>query len=272
RWLMAARTAAYWPTRRETTWSIQALADWLAMTAELQPDYTYTVQLNDTAVTNGYFSSENNTDVVEMTLPLADLQREVVNFMSFEHGPGNGRLYYTTFLHSLLPAGEVTAVDRGITVQRTYYLADCEKDCQPLTEIPLGEVIRVQLTVVAPTNLLFARIEDPIPAGTEALDPNLATTAAFYQGNIQRTDLEERYSDGYWGWWYFNQIQYHDEKVMFTAEYLPAGTYQYTYYLQTTLPGTFQVPPATVSQEFFPDVFGRSDGIILEVSPESMIP
>lgn len=53
--------------------------------------------------------------------------------------------------------------------------------------------------------------------------------------------------------------------MLFTAEFLPAGTYQYTYYLQTTLPGTFQVPPASAWQEFFPDVFGRSDGIVLEI-------
>ncbi|MBX3058586.1 MAG: hypothetical protein KF770_19145 [Anaerolineae bacterium] len=46
----------------------------------------------------------------------------------------------------------------------------------------------------------------------------------------------------------FNQIQYRDEKVLFTAEFLPAGTYQYTYYLQTTLSGTFQVPPASAWQ------------------------
>lgn len=265
RWLMAARTAAHWPTRRETTWTIQALADWLAMTAELHPDYTYSAQLNNTAVTEGHFSWENNTDVVEMTLSLADLQREAVDFLSFEHGPGDGRLYYTAFLHSLLPAGEATAVDRGITVQRTYYLADCEENCQPITEIPLGEVIRVELTILASTDLLYAIIEDPIPSGTEALDPNLATTAAFYRGNIQRTDLEGAYNHGYWGWWQFNQIQYRDEKVLFTAEFLPAGTYQYTYYLQTTLPGTFQVPPASAWQEFFPDVFGRSDGIVLEI-------
>jgi uncharacterized protein YfaS (alpha-2-macroglobulin family) len=145
-------------------------------------------------------------------------------------------------------------------------LADCEQDCQPITAIPLGETIRVELTVIAATDLLYALIEDPIPSGTEALDPNLATTASFYQGNIERADLEGQYADGYWGWWHFNQIQYRDAKVVFTAEFLPAGTYQYTYYLQTTLAGSFQVPPATARQEFFPDIFGRSEGLILEIS------
>jgi hypothetical protein len=47
---------------------------------------------------------------------------------------------------------------------------------------------------------------------------------------------------------------------------LPAGTYQYSYTLQTTIPGTYQVNPATARLEFFPDVFGRSNGFLFEIT------
>jgi uncharacterized protein YfaS (alpha-2-macroglobulin family) len=91
----------------------------------------------------------------------------------------------------------------------------------------------------------------------EALDPGLETSASNLEGGISREEDRE----GYWGWWNFNRIEYRDEKVVFYSEFLPAGTYQYTYYLQTAIPGVYQVRPALARQEFFPEVFGRSDGL-----------
>jgi hypothetical protein len=82
-------------------------------------------------------------------------------------------------------------------------------------------------------------------------------------GRIERTDEEYRF--GYWGWWYFERIEYRDEKVRFLAEFLPAGTYQYTYFLQTSIPGEYQVMPATAREEFFPEVFGRSEGMVFTI-------
>ena len=46
---------------------------------------------------------------------------------------------------------------------------------------------------------------------------------------FQRTNQDYRY--GYWGWWFFNRVEFRDEQVVFFADYLPSGTYQYTYYL-----------------------------------------
>ena len=78
-----------------------------------------------------------------------------------------------------------------------------------------------------------------------------------------RTDRD--YLHGYWGWWYFDRIEYRDDAVIFLSNYLPAGTYQFTYHLQPTIPGEYQVIPATARQEFFPDVFGRSDGLVFTI-------
>ncbi len=86
------------------------------------------------------------------------------------------------------------------------------------------------------------------------------------EGGVERQD--EDYFFGYWGWWYFNQIEYRDEKVVFSSDFLPAGTYQYTYTLQTVIPGEFQVMPAVGYQEFFPEVFGRSDGMLFSITGE----
>ena len=59
-----------------------------------------------------------------------------------------------------------------------------------------------------------------------------------------------------------------DEKVALFAQYLPRGTYEYTYLMRASVPGEFLVMPTTAYQMYFPEVFGRSDGGKFTVQPE----
>jgi uncharacterized protein YfaS (alpha-2-macroglobulin family) len=196
-----------------------------------------------------------------------ELMSDEVNFVNFQRIDGPGRLYYTAHLDSFIKAENLEPIDRGFFVQRAYYDAACdpeEEDCQPISAIEAGEQVRVELTIVVPHDQVFTVIEDPIPAGAEAIDPGLETSASGTAGSIKR--IGQEYECCFWGWWYFDRIEYRDEKVVFLSEFLPAGTYQYTYTLQTAIPGEYQINPATARQEFFPDVFGRSDGFLFEIT------
>src|SRR5690606_13381172 len=156
----------------------------------------------------------------------------------------------------------VEPVNRGFTVERNYYDAGCDPEaqtCEALTAIAAGQRVRVELTIITPNDRTFVRVEDPIPAGTEAVDPGLATSAGGLGGTVSRTDRDYRY--GYWGWWFFNRIEYRDDRVVFLSNFLPAGTYQYSYFLETPIPGDYQVRPAVAYEDFFPEVFGRSAGL-----------
>ena len=44
------------------------------------------------------------------------------------------------------------------------------------------------------------------------------------------------------------------------ADYLPRGSYLYSYTMRATLPGEFQVIPTTASELYFPEVYGRGMG------------
>lgn len=175
-------------------------------------------------------------------------------------------MYYTAHLDSFIQAQDLEPVNRGFFVQRAYYDVDCDPEttqCEPINSIEAGERVRVELTVVVPNDRTFVIVEDPLPSGAEAIDPGLETSSAAASGTIQRVDQD--YFFGYWGWWYFDRIEYRDEKVVFLSEFLPAGTYQYSYDLQTVIPGQYQVNPATAREEFFPEVFGRSEGFLFEI-------
>ncbi|HSH01683.1 MAG TPA: Ig-like domain-containing protein [Anaerolineae bacterium] len=266
RWLVAARTVDHWPTAQETAWSIQALTAWLAASGDLDANFEYLVNVNADSVLSGQFDGETIFSSETVSVPVSVLAADEINFVDFQHGDGAGRLYYSLYLNSFVDADSVEAVSRGVSVERRYYAADCEaaeERCEPLSSVEAGTDVRVELTIIVEQDLLYAIIEDPLPAGGEAIDPNLDTNPAQAGGEIQPLGIDYRY--GYWGWWYFNQIEYRDEKVVFSATYLPAGTYQYSYTLRTPLPGRYQVRPTVAYQEFAPEVFGRSDGLVFEI-------
>ncbi|UCG25010.1 MAG: alpha-2-macroglobulin, partial [Chloroflexota bacterium] len=267
RWLMVARRAGHWPTGHDTAWSIMALADWMAVSGELEADYDYQVDVNADRLANGGFDSDNVTDNEELSVPVSQLLPDEVNYLAFQRSEGPGRLYYTAYLDSFINAENLEPLARGFSVERTYYDASCDPSetvCQPIDELKAGQEVRVELTIVVHNDGVYVVVADPIPAGAEAVDPGLAISDPGQGGRIERAD--ESFRHGFWGWWHFNNIEYRDDSVVFTSEFLPAGTYQYSYTLQTAIPGTYQVIPATARLEFFPDVFGRSGGSLFEIT------
>ena len=264
RWLMAARTAGHWSTTHETAWTIFALTDWMVATGEAEANYSYTLAVNGQVTNEGSFDERNLADNVDLVLPLEQLVPAALNYFDFQITSGEGRLYYTLHLDAFVDANSVQAVDRGFTVQRVYYDAACDPEmesCDPITSIEVGQQVRVELTITTETDHTFVMVEDPLPAGAEGLDPNLDISSAGFGAGIEN----QSYRYGYWGWWFFNNIQFRDDRVVFLSNYLPAGTYQYTYFLQATIPGEFQVRPTLAREVYFPEVFGRADGLVFAI-------
>jgi uncharacterized protein YfaS (alpha-2-macroglobulin family) len=105
-------------------------------------------------------------------------------------------------------------------------------------------------------------IDDPLPAGLEGVDTSLQTSPQGEQPEAYRwSDVNQTG----WGWWYFDHIQMRDEKVIFSAGYLPAGTYVFTYLVRASTPGIYNVIPPTGQEFYFPEVYGRGSGMSFEV-------
>jgi hypothetical protein len=118
--------------------------------------------------------------------------------------------------------------------------------------------VRVRLTLVAPSDLYFVRVTDPLPGGAEAIDTSLKTSQSVSEGGYATP--RSFFGEGGWGWWYFGNTQVYDDRAAIFAQYLPAGTYEYTYEIRPSIAGQFKVMPASVEQTYFPETFGRSDG------------
>lgn len=262
RWLLTARDADWWESTHESAWAVRALAAFAKANNEGARDYPWRVALNEQTVMQG--SAKVDSD--RTTLPVNQLLRERGNQLVFERGNGTGNLYYTARVKTYLPVEEVKAIDRGMVIARKYERADCApepgKPCAAIDGAKIGETVRVRLTLVLPSEANFVRIVDPLPAGAEAIDAALKTSAA-------RETIDEASNFGGrfgWGWWYLGNAAVGDDRVTLSASYLPAGTYEFTYLLRPSIVGDFHVMPALAEEQYFPEVFGRGDGARFVVS------
>jgi hypothetical protein len=139
--------------------------------------------------------------------------------------------------------------------------------CPDVTNVEVGDVVKVRLTIIAPHDLTYVVVEDPLPAGGEPIDPTLATTSiADQEPTLYRAAEREMRSEFYHWWWnWYSRTEMRDDKVVLFADYLPAGTYEYSYTFRATRPGEYHVIPTTAREFYFPEVFGRGAGRMLTI-------
>ncbi|MDX2163293.1 MAG: Ig-like domain-containing protein [bacterium] len=260
RWLVAARTGDTWETTQETAWAILALTDWSLISGDTTPAYLYSVALNGDELAAGQ-PDDPTRPVLDTAIPVEAL--EPSNTLNITREPGNGALYYTAFLRAFLPVDQVEPVNDGLYIERRYTLLGDETE-RPITEARVGDEIQVRLTLIAPGDLNFVVVTDPIPAGTDAVNPELATAPQI--GTRPELNRADPLAGG-WGYWWFSDIAFRDEQVNLYSAFLPAGTYEFVYVLRAGLPGTYSVIPATAQEVYFPDVYGRSAGGVFTILP-----
>jgi hypothetical protein len=193
------------------------------------------------------------------------LRRNGANALEVVRGQGPGSLYYSTHLTLFEVVEGVEAASRGFTLHRQYCVptedASPDEPCQPPPVLQPGDRVEVRLTLVVPEPRHYVVLEDFFPAGTEALDPTLATEPQGEGGP------EVHVEDGWWA--PFDHRELRDERAVFFADELAPGTYHVRYRLRATLPGAYRVLPATVSETYFPEVWGRTEGGTMEILSEN---
>lgn len=263
RWLMSSRQNGHWKGTQETAWTLMALTNWMVASGELNANYLYAVALNGERLGDGTANAENLRKSLELTVDISRLLKDQANRLAFARNGGPGNLYYTAHLNISLPVEQTQPLDRGVAVSRSYYTLDDLNT--PIQEAKVGDLLLARVTIVAPYDLHYLVVDDPLPAGLEAVDQTLSTSP-------QSVDVPQQYSwkDIFWrgwGWWYFSHVQRRDEKVVLSTSYLPAGTYIYTYLVRAGTAGVFRVIPTTAQEFYFPEVHGRGAGSLFTVTP-----
>jgi uncharacterized protein YfaS (alpha-2-macroglobulin family) len=244
-----------WGSPFETSWSILALNEVVRNSGGLSADYQYSSILNGKELINGEVDGSVGLEAVTRSVPVDLLYADDPNALSISRTDGDGKLYYKAHLFVYRPAEDVQPFGKGLNLSRVFRQIDNGEENRFVQSGHVGDLIEVRLNLVVENDLHYVIVEDLIPSGAEILDTRL---------NTSRQDLEEYqignpFNNG-WGWWYFNRPTVYDNRVVWAANYLPAGTYQLVYTISLTHPGEYQVLPARVWQQYFPETQAISGG------------
>jgi uncharacterized protein YfaS (alpha-2-macroglobulin family) len=274
RWLAGTRAGGHWRSPDETGLAVDAVSAFLVAREAPSVGQTYTVTVNGKQVDVGgprRPDQEGNTVV-----PLVGLPVDAPIPVTFSK-QGSGQIYYGMSLEYFSPADGVSALSNGVTVAREVLAADSDT---VVSSVKAGDLVRIRLTVIAPSDLQMVRVEDALPAGLEAIDGSLKITdpnllqkqRADQQRALQQpggtpspltlqTERQRRLFNP------FSHVEVRDDRVALFADSLDRGVHEYIYYARATTPGSFTTPPATATESNFPDVFGRSDSTTLVIKP-----
>lgn len=123
----------------------------------------------------------------------------------------------------------------------------------PQVQLGAGRVFDVGVRAIVDHPVDRFVIEDPLPAGFEAVDTTFRTSlqALVPQSNSWQIDATQIYRD----------------RIVAYAGHLEPGVYDLHYLVRSVTPGTFAWPGARAYVQDAPEQFGRSAGSTLQVTP-----
>jgi uncharacterized protein YfaS (alpha-2-macroglobulin family) len=265
RGLLTHRTDGRWGNTQENVFILLALDRYFRAYEKVTPDFVARVWLGDRyageVAFQGRTTDSHRTDVPMAYLAQAGTQPQ--DLILSKEGPG--RLYYRLGLRYAPTDLWLEPADYGFSVERTYEAVDdpedVYRDAEGVWHVAAGARVRVRLSLVAPARRYHVALADPLPAGFEALNPELAVTGALPE------DPESDSGGGWWWWrnWYEHE-NLRDQRAEAFASLLWEGVYRYTYLARATTLGDFVVPPARAEEMYAPETFGRSasDRVVVE--------
>ncbi len=268
--LLAQRKAGKWANTQENSFILLALDRYFNTYEAQTPDFVARLWLGSQYAGEAAFRGRT-TEHRQINVPMSYIA-ENAPFMAAESQDlilskdGPGRLYYRLGLRYAPTDLSLPPYDAGFTVTRRYEAvdnsADVSQDATGVWHIKAGARVRVQLTMVAPARRTHVALIDPLPAGLEPLNPELATTGSL-PSDPQNEAAAKR--GWWWGPWYEHQ-NLRDQRAEAFASLLWEGVHTYSYVARATTPGVFIVPPAKAEEMYAPETFGRSgaDRVVVE--------
>ncbi|MEK6334777.1 MAG: MG2 domain-containing protein [Acidobacteriota bacterium] len=247
RWLVKNRNHGYyWLSTKETAFAIYGLTDYLKVSKELSPDYSFEIYLNGVLVGNQHVGAGDATS--GQSLVITKKAGDVANnnqLRIVKHG--QGALYVASTVEYFTAEQNVAANSSGdLKITREYLRLRVSENengksswkIEPMSgELRSGDLIVVRLRLTG-GRAQYLMIEDPIPAGAE----QIAQVSGIYLN----------YSSGQWTDWYSNR-EFRDNRTAIFMNYFDGdATLQYA--MRVEVPGEFRVAPARAELMYQPTV------------------
>lgn len=276
RGLLVQRVNGTWRTTQETAYALIALDAYRKAQEKAVPNFSFKAKLGEATLFEGAFRDRSLS---------AQSARIDMNRVAGSNGKslvfeklGSGTMFYQARLRYARKTLPTDTLDQGFYVQKGLRpvtpegLPDALKSIaeSSLSRFPAGNLVIADLVIVTPSPRNFVVVEDPLPAGFEAIDGGLATTSSAYDigqssgppcDDCDRDELAAGrvYFEDY------TQRELRDDRVLFFIDHMAAGMYHYRYLARASTVGKFVLPSTRVEEMYTPETFGRNGATLVSV-------
>ncbi len=247
RGVLDARRGGRWRSTQENIVVLQAMRRYFDTYEKDTPSFTGKLWFGTAAYAEEPFlgrSTKRGTARVDWTTLPAGSTHDLALVKT-----GTGRMYYRVGITYAPKKTDLPALDSGFVVRRSYTAVDDPADVQKLPDgrwkVKLGARVLVTIEALNTTLRHAVAIVDPLPAGFEAVNTNLANAERAAAGTSTKA------------WDYQNM---RDNRAEVFSMQLAEGTHVFAYTARAATPGTFLAAPAKAEEMYSPETFGRSVG------------
>ncbi|HTX58547.1 MAG TPA: Ig-like domain-containing protein [Verrucomicrobiae bacterium] len=249
RQLVAQQCRCGWPSVGDSASALQALAAYAA-TEHLAPG-SVTASAGGRTIATATFGATASSQ--RFTIAASSLRGNAIDLAA-----SGSTVHYSVLYTYDVPAGAPGALS-AFRVVRTVAapgpsaspLATMDLPAASPVSVSAGNVYDVGVRVIVDHPVERLVIEDPLPAGFEAVDASFRTTST---ARVAQSDS-----------WEIDSQQIYRDKVVAFAQSLGPGIYEVHYLVRSVTPGVFAWPGARAYLQDAPEQFGRSAATTLTV-------
>jgi alpha-2-macroglobulin len=271
-WLIMQKQGYSWRSTQETAAVIFALSDYLKTTNELNPDYTYSVYLNDKKLVTKKIGAGDVYKQAEEININGLTEKNLINGDNYIKitKEGAGKLYFSGLNQYYESEQSLNTKENTFSVRREYYLLRPEQRDGKIVYtkndiddgLKSGDELLVKTFVNTKSdNLQYFILEDMLPSGFEPIkDENKYEIEG--ENNYRIYPDFRRFRP--WRWFYADK-EYRDQKVSFFVTNVNREM-EFSYLIKAQIPGTVTVSPAQAYLMYYPEVKGNSEWLELKTN------
>jgi hypothetical protein len=250
RHLLQDRKDGRWRTTQENVYVFWALGNYFNVFENEEPNLKVRVMLAGRQIMDEMYKGRT-VESHTARIGFEQLSKGENLPLNFDHS-GTGRLYYTLRITYAPRSGvKIKARDEGIKITKIFL--DEKGKTVADGKFKAGEIYKIRLEVSSAQDRKFVVLDDPLPAGFEPVNVNLATSSSAAMENTGNIS-----GSGWWDYGTFNNSEMRDDRVLVFADRLSQGTHTFTYLARATTLGRFELPSTKAEEMYAPEIFGNT--------------
>jgi uncharacterized protein YfaS (alpha-2-macroglobulin family) len=259
--------ATYWSNTRDTAFCVEAFAEYIRGSGEMEPQMTVEVWLDGEKKKEVEITRENLfTYDNKLVVSGADV-KDGAHELEIRRSAGKGNVYFNTYLTNFTLEDHITKAGLEVKVNRKYYklipvdktikaagdrgqVLDQKvekyerKELENLATLKSGDLVEIELVIESKNDYEYIMFEDMKAAGFEPV-----SLQSGYGG-----------SKGLGAY-----MELRDNRVTFFVRALARGQHSIAYRMRAEIPGQFAALPTRASAMYAPELKGNSDEIKLKI-------